>query len=91
MPMGGIRVVKIDLEVLKRLVATTPDATIRELHQQLCGAGTICSESAVGMALGRLGFTFKKRRSMPRSRTGPMSTIAAKPGSRASLGRKPKG
>ena len=68
-PMGGVRVVKIDMELLRKLVSEQPDATISELHQRL---GTNCGESAVGMALGRLGLSFKKRRSMPPSRTGPM-------------------
>jgi transposase len=69
-PMGGIRVVKIDLEKLRQLVAQQPDATTRELHQRL---GCSCSESAVGMALVRLDLTFKKRRFMRPSRTGPTS------------------
>jgi len=68
LPMGGIRVVKVDLEKLRQLVAAQPDATTRELHQRL---GCACGESAVGMALRRLDLTLKKRRSMPPSRTGP--------------------
>lgn len=56
-PMGGVRVVKIDLDRLRELVTQQPDATIRELHQRL---GADCCESAVGMALQRLGMTFKK-------------------------------
>jgi transposase len=36
-----------------------------------------CSESAVGMALIRLGLSLKKRRSMPPSRTGPTSLKSA--------------
>lgn len=71
LPMGGVRVVKIDLEQLRQLVEQQPDATIRELHQRL--GKDRCSESAVGMALQRLGLSFKKRRFMPPSRTGPMS------------------
>lgn len=63
--MGGVRVIKIDLARLGELVAQQPDATIPQLHQRL---GSDCSESAVGMALQRLGLTFKKRRSMPASR-----------------------
>jgi transposase len=90
MPMGGLRVMKIDVEALKMLVSQTPDATIRELHQQLQSRfSTKCSESAVGMALGRLGFTFKKRRSMPRSRIGLTSPSAAQRGNRHSTDRKP--
>lgn len=69
-PMGGARVVKIDMEALRKLVDEQPDATIPELHERL--GKSCCSESAVGMALLRLGLSFKKRRSMPPSRTGPM-------------------
>ena len=67
-PMGGVTVVKIEMERLRELVRQQPDATIKELHQRL---GIACSESAVGMALKRLGLTFKKRRCTPPSRTGP--------------------
>ena len=83
-PMGGIRVVKVDLERLRQLVAQQPDATTKELHQRL---GCPCGESAVGMALRRLKLTFKKRRSMRPSKTGPTSRSAApsgKPGNRTS-------
>ena len=67
-PMGGVTVVKIQMDRLAELVRQQPDATIKELHQRL---GIQCSESAVGMALKRLGLSFKKRRCMPPSRTGP--------------------
>jgi transposase len=71
LPMGGVRVVKVDLAQLRELVEQQPDATIPELHRRL---GTDrCSESAVGMALQRLGLSFKKRRCMRPSRTGPTS------------------
>jgi len=82
LPMGGIRVVKIDLEELRKLVEQQPDATIPELHQRL-GKGR-CSESAVGMALQRLNLTFKKRRFMRPSRIGPMSPTNAPRGTAGS-------
>jgi len=72
LPMGGARVIKVNLAQLRQLVEQQPDATICELHQRLGGAAR-CSESAVGMALQRLGLSFKKRRCMPPSRTGPTS------------------
>jgi transposase len=65
-PMGGATVIKIDLAQLAGLVQQTPDATTKELHALL---GADCSESAVGMALRRLGLSFKKRRSTQRSKT----------------------
>jgi len=76
-PMGGVRLVKIDSEQLRRLVTQQPDATTRELHQRLgCG----CCESAVGMALQRLGLTFKKRRFMPANRIAPTLPGGARSG-----------
>jgi transposase len=90
-PMGGLRVVKIDLEQLRSLVSQTPDATIKELHRQLQRHGTRCCESAVGMALGRLGFSFKKRRSMRPSRIDRTLTSAARSGKKGNPLRKPNG
>lgn len=69
-PMGGATVVKIDMARLRQLVNQQPDATVRELHQRM---GIACSQSAVDMALRRMKLTFKKRRSMPPSRTVRMS------------------
>ena len=71
LPMGGTRVVKVDAGQLQKLVEQQPDATIAELHERLGKAR--CSESAVSMALLRLGLSFKKRRFMPLSRTAPTS------------------
>ena|SRR5689334_2695447 len=76
-PMGGVTVVKIEMDRLAELVRQQPDATIKELHQRL---GIECSESAVGMALKRLDLTFKKRRCMPRNRSEAMSWRSARPG-----------
>jgi transposase len=78
---GGARVVKIDAERLRQLVAEQPDATVRELHQRL---GCNCCESAVGLALNRLGLTFKKRRSLPASRIGLMSLSVGRTGKKTS-------
>ena len=64
-PMGGVRVVKIDLTRLAELVAQQPDATLKELRQKL---GVACAESAICMALKRLRLSFKKRRPTPPSR-----------------------
>ena len=76
-PRGGATVVKIDSDQLRRLVEQQPDATARELHGRL---GIACSVSAVDMALRRLGLSFKKRRCMPPSRTGPTSRPGARSG-----------
>ena len=67
-PRGGATVIKIDLARLAQLVKQRPDATIKELHAML---GTDGSESAMCMALKRLGLSFKKRRSTRRSKTAP--------------------
>lgn len=76
-PRGGVRLVKIDINRLRELVAQQPDATVRQLHERL---GIDCSLSAVDMALRRMGLTFKKRRSMPPSRIGPTSPSSARNG-----------
>jgi transposase len=65
-PMGGATVVKIDMARLAELVKEQPDATLKELRERL---GIACVESAVCMALKRLGLSFKKRRSTRPSRT----------------------
>ena len=67
-PMGGATVVKIDMERLRQLVLQQPDATTEELHRRL---GAKCCVSAVGMALLRLGFRFKKRLCRRPSKIGP--------------------
>ena len=69
-PMGGVTVIKIDMERLAQLAEQHPDATIKEFHALL---QVDCSESAVGVALKRLGLTLKKRRSMRRNKIAPMS------------------
>lgn len=81
-PMGGVRVVKIDMTRLRELVEEQPDATIPQLHQRL---NANCCESAVGAALQRLRLTFKKRRRMPPSRTAPTSPLIERNGSSSNL------
>lgn len=80
-PMGGATFVKIDRVRLAALAAAHPDATLKELRSML---GIECSESAVCVALKKLGFTYKKRRSMPPSRTGPMLHSGAPSGNKSS-------
>src|SRR5438105_5354400 len=75
---GGARVIKIDMARLAALVREQPDATARELREWL---GVVCAESAIYMALKRLGPSFKKSRSAPRSRTVRLSRMAVPRGS----------
>ena len=77
LPRGGATVIKIDMQRLLELVQEQPDATMLELRDRL---GVRCTESAICLALKRLGLTFKKRRSMPRSRIGPTSPSDDEPG-----------
>ena len=81
--MGGITVTKIDMDRLRELLQQQPDATTVELHAQL---NVDCTVSAVDMALRRLGWSYKKRRFMPPSRTGRMSRNSASSGKTTSLG-----
>jgi transposase len=87
-PMGGATVIKIDMDRLRELVGEHPDATIAELHQRL---GADCCVSAVGMALVRLGLSFKKRPCRRRSRTGRTWRQPAASGSRISRSTMPPG
>ena len=79
--MGGVRVVKTDLEKLRELVAAQPGATIFELHERL---GAACGWSAVAMALARLNLTYKKRPFTQPSRIARMSRPSERTGKTAS-------
>lgn len=68
--MGGVRVVKIDLQKLERLVREHPDATLKELRLML---DVDCVESAIAMALQRINYSLKKKRFTRPSRTDLMS------------------
>ena len=69
-PKGGATVMKVDTAQLRALVRAQPDATLKELGQQLsvpCGESTLC------MALKRMKLSLKKRPFMPKNRTGRTS------------------
>ena len=80
-PEPTARYAKIDRVRLRELVEAHPDATLVELREML---GVQCAESAVWRALDRMGYTFKKRRSMRQSRIDQTSLNAAPPGSKTS-------
>ena len=70
-PHGGGRTAKFEgesLERLKGLVDQQPDAKLEELLER---SGVDASIMAVQRALKREGYTRKKRRSTPPSRSGP--------------------
>jgi transposase len=77
--MGGPGVIKVDRTRLSELVREDPDATLMELRERL---GVACAISTICVALRKIGFTFKKRRSTPRSRIGRTSSNAARSGVR---------
>lgn len=87
-PMGGVTFVKIDRARLAELVKRQPDATLKELRERL---GVGCAESAIWMALKKLGLSFKKRRSTRRSRTVRTSPNAGPTGATASPPATPAG
>jgi transposase len=62
------------------LLAAQPDATLDELHAQLSDEGVRASRSAIGRFLQALGWTRKKRRFTPASRTGRTSPRPGQPG-----------
>jgi transposase len=63
--MGSPGICKVDRAQLRDLVTTHPDATLAELRELL---GVSCALSTISIALNRMGFTFKKRRSTRPSR-----------------------
>ena len=69
-PEPVVRHAKIDRVRLCELVETYPDATLVEFRSML---GVQCAESAIWRALDKMGYTFKKRQSMPQSRIDRMS------------------
>jgi hypothetical protein len=52
------------------LLGKKPDLTLKELRRDL---GLDCSVQAIHVVLGKMGLTYKKRRSGPPSRTARMS------------------
>lgn len=80
--MGSPGICKVDRTQLAELVREQPDATLMELRDRL---DVQCALSTISMALKALGFTFKKRRSTRRSRTGRMLRNAGEAGVRTRL------
>jgi transposase len=54
----------------RALLTKKNDLTLRELR---LAAGLKCSLQAINVVLAKMGLTYKKRRSAPANRTGPMS------------------
>ena len=74
---GGSRGFKFDRGRLAELVREQPDATLMELRDRL---GVSVTLWAISKALRELKLTYKKSRSMRRSRTGPTSPSVARRG-----------
>ncbi|MCC6229969.1 MAG: transposase [Phycisphaerales bacterium] len=87
-PMGGATIIKIDMTRLAALVQEQPDATLKELRERL---GIECAESAICMALQRLGLSFKKRHSTRRSRTARTWRRGVRTGATVSRSVRPAG
>lgn len=68
---------------LKRLVAKEPDLTLAEMKERM---KLECSIGAIHWVLGRLGLTYKKRRSMRPNKTVPMSPKPVGDGNAAKAG-----
>jgi transposase len=68
-------------DFLIELVTQDPDITLYELRDALLAAhGAEVHHSAIGYALDRLGYTFKKRALLPVSAGGPVSGTPAMTG-----------
>ncbi len=85
--MGGPGPIKIDRVRLEELVGEQPDSTLKELRDRLA---VDCSESAICMALKKMGLSFKKKRCTRASRTAPTSPSGARTGVRAKAGSTPR-
>ena len=78
------RIVASHQRQLRVLLDKKPDLTLKELR---VAAGLKCTLPAIHYVLVRMGLTYKKRRSMPASKTGPTSVARVGAGS----GSKPAG
>jgi len=70
-------------KALQALVAKEPDLTLAEIKARLNLSYTV---PAIHHVLGKLGLTYKKRRSMPPSKTGPTSSKRVASGSAPKAG-----
>lgn len=77
--MGSPGVIIVDREQLASLVREHPDATLAELRALL---GVQCALSTLCEALKQMGFSFKKKRSMPQNRIGRTSSAGELSGGR---------
>ena len=66
---------------MRTLLARKSDLTLKELR---AATGLACSLQAINVVLGKMGLTYKKRRSAPVSKTGPTSRGRAASGASAS-------
>lgn len=64
-------------EAMKALLARSPDMTLEELRD---ATGLSCTLPAIHYALAAMGLTYKKRRSVPASKTAPTSSRPARNG-----------
>jgi transposase len=62
---------------IRALLAKKNDLTLKELRQ---ATGLRCSLQAIHVVLAKMGLTYKKRHSVPVSRTAPISPGRARPG-----------
>ncbi len=85
-------------EQFRRQLAAKPDLTLAELR---AATGLNCTLPAIHYVLAKMGLTFKKRHSGPRSRTGPTSpgragggsaakAVSTQPGWSSSTSRRPR-
>lgn len=75
--MGSPGVTIVDRQQLAALVSKNPDATLAELRTWL---GVECALSTLCQALRQMGFSFKKKRSMRRSRIAQTSCRGGRSG-----------
>ena len=73
-------IVALHRQQIRTLLAKKNDLTLKELRQAM---GLRCSLQALHVVLGKMGLTYKKRRSAPVSKTGRTSPAPAGSGAGA--------
>lgn len=72
-------------ELLRRLLAARPDASLDELRERLADHGVAVGRSSIHRFMGALGLTRKKRHSMPPSKNVPTLRTLGQTGGTSSL------
>jgi len=80
----------VDVDLVRRLIERKPDIVLRELREEMLGAGHAVSTAQLWRVLKRLNLRLKKSRSTPPSATPKPTGRGARSSSKRSGGSRPK-